>query len=92
MGKRVKQPPTLGPPGVKIAEEKMQKLLQVAIASSQSLKWNIGRHDSKWTPTAVVDAIKTLPSVKSLDLVLLGRRYLARLLDSESEGEDEYGV
>lgn len=52
----------------------MQKLLLVAIASlsnseSRSPKWNIERHDSKWIPTAVVDVINTLLSLKSLELV-----------------------
>ncbi|EDQ99658.1 uncharacterized protein LACBIDRAFT_334796 [Laccaria bicolor S238N-H82] len=71
--KWLEKAPSPDPPDVKIAEEKMLAMLHVAIASLsnlQSLKWNVGQHDSKWTPAAVVDAMKTLPSLKSLELVL----------------------
>ncbi|EDQ99656.1 uncharacterized protein LACBIDRAFT_316166 [Laccaria bicolor S238N-H82] len=70
--KWVDQPPPYSPE-VKIAEEKMQAMLQVAIASLinlQSLKWRIGGYDSKWTPTAVINAAKTLPLLESLELIV----------------------
>ncbi|EDQ99657.1 uncharacterized protein LACBIDRAFT_295924 [Laccaria bicolor S238N-H82] len=69
----VEKPPIPCPPEVKIAEEKLQTMLQVAIASLsnlESLKWNIGRYDSKWTPTAVMDAVKTLPRLESLEIIV----------------------
>ncbi|EDQ99703.1 uncharacterized protein LACBIDRAFT_316191 [Laccaria bicolor S238N-H82] len=67
------KPPTPYPPEVKIAEEKMHAMLQVAVASLsnlRSLRWDIGRCDSKWTPKAVMNAVKTLPLLESLELII----------------------
>ena len=33
-------------------------------------RWNIGGYDSKWTPTAVMNAVKTLPLLESLELIV----------------------
>ncbi|EDR13829.1 uncharacterized protein LACBIDRAFT_292638 [Laccaria bicolor S238N-H82] len=69
----VNAPPAPHPPEVKIAEEKMHAMLQVAIASLSNLrsfKWNIGGSDSKWTPTAVINAVKTLPLLESFELII----------------------
>ncbi|EDR09825.1 uncharacterized protein LACBIDRAFT_318023 [Laccaria bicolor S238N-H82] len=71
----VEPPPTPCPPDVKIAEEKMQVMLQVAIASLSNLrsfKWTIGRYDSEWAPTAVMNAVRTLPLLESLELIIEG--------------------
>ncbi|EDQ99702.1 uncharacterized protein LACBIDRAFT_295928 [Laccaria bicolor S238N-H82] len=62
------KPPTPCPPEGKIAEEKMQAMLQVAIASLSNLRTL--KYDSEWTPKAVMNAVKTLPLLESLELIV----------------------